>query len=89
MNRRVCMGVLCTDRSECARVGADLVLVQNQGGMASAGVGYTSPLQQPGNISAFRRQAETGELLPTGAVTEVEHAMFVAFLPPLDQLATL
>jgi hypothetical protein len=101
--------------------------VQNQGALSSAGVGYTRPLEQPGNITAYRsakvfvgavctnllrlctrvpcetswihadpvsvagftltwsryRRAEGGggELVPTGAVADIESAMFIVFLP--------
>ena len=73
--------------------GEGVVLVQNQGGLASAGSGYTEPLAQPGNIALFKHDRDSGALLPytrpplpsdggganLGAVAglEIEHAMFV------------
>lgn len=59
----------------------DLVLVQNQGAQLTASVGYTQELAQPGNITAMRLDSESGMLRPTGAVTHIAHALFVAALP--------
>ena len=83
---------LCSPHpADCLQV-EGLVLVQNQGSMSSAGAGYTKPLQQPGNVTAFRRQVDSGALVETGATTSIESAMFIAYLPtprPLSAAAAL